>query len=193
MEIRMAETTREITLGNDLGEIVVKANGASIQIHANGSLDTFTDESVRTHPAGGKTASAPKPGDKMPDGSVYAGVSPDSGEAMYVTPADAPLLMTFDKAAKYAAGLDAYGHKDWRLPTEAELLEIYKNRNEGALNGTFNQRSGSGLAHWYWSCTEVRGNPSFVYVVVFTDGDDDCDLKDDFSLSSRPLRTEPRP
>jgi hypothetical protein len=193
MEIRMAETTREISLGNDLGEIVVKANGASIQIHANGSLDTFTDESVRTHPAGGKTASAPKPGDKMPDGSVYAGISPDNGAAMFVTPADTPCTLTFNEAARYAAQLDAHGHTDWRLPTKAELLQIYKNRNEGALKGTFNESAGSGLAHWYWSCTEHREDPSFVYTVDFTDGDDVWGHKDNGSLSSRPLRAEPRP
>jgi Protein of unknown function (DUF1566) len=193
MEITMASTAREITLGNDLGEIVVKANGASIQIHANGSLDTFTDESVRTHPAGGKTASAPKPGDKMPDGSVYAGISPDSGEAMYVTPGDAPQQTTFNQAAKYAAALDAHGHNDWHLPTEAELREIYKNRNEGALNGTFNESAGSGTAHWYWSCTEDRENPSGVYGVDFTDGGDVWSLKGSSSLSSRPLRLERRP
>jgi hypothetical protein len=193
MEITMASTAREITLGDDLGEIVVKANGASIQIHANGSLDTFTDESVRTHPAAGNLASALKPGVTMPDGTVYAGISPDSGEAMYVTPGDAPQQTTFNQAAKYAAALDAHGHTDWRLPTKTEMQELYKNRNEGALKGTFNQRSGSGFAHWYWSCAEDREDPSDVYVVDFTDGDDGWYPKDDFSLSSRPLRTEPRP
>jgi hypothetical protein len=193
MEIRMAETTREITLGNDLGEIVVKANGASIQIHANGSLDTFTDEAVRTHPADSTPATEPKPGDTMPDGTVYAGISPDSGQAMYVTPADAPRWMTFTKAAQYAAGLDAHGHKDWHLPTEAELLEICKNRNEGALKGTFNESAGSGITHWYWSCTEDREYPSGVYFVDFTDGGDGWCHKDGRSLSSRPLRLERRP
>jgi hypothetical protein len=28
-----------------------------------------------------------KPGKKMPDGSVYAGLLPDTGKAMYTTPA----------------------------------------------------------------------------------------------------------
>jgi hypothetical protein len=129
----------------------------------------------------------------MPDGTVYAGISPDSGQAMYVTPADAPRWMTFNKAAQYAAGLDAHGHKDWCLPTKAELREIYKNRNEGALKGMFNESAGSGNAHWYWSCTEYRVYPSIVYLVDFTDGDDGWHLKDINSLSSRPLRLERRP
>jgi hypothetical protein len=33
-------------------------------------------------------------GDKMPDGTIYVGISPDTGNAMYTTPADAPLTYT---------------------------------------------------------------------------------------------------
>ena len=37
-------------------------------------------------------AGAPmKVGDRMPDGTIYAGTSPDTGTAMYTTSADAPL------------------------------------------------------------------------------------------------------
>src|SRR5260370_42273506 len=44
------------------------------------------------------TNQAPAPGDKMPDGTIYAGVSPDTGKAMYATPADAPLTYTVNAA-----------------------------------------------------------------------------------------------
>jgi len=59
--------------------------------------------------------------DKMPDGTIYAGLSPDTGKKMYAMPADAPLTMSFNEAADYAAKLDAHGHRDWRVPTKAEL------------------------------------------------------------------------
>src|SRR5437762_3304433 len=36
-----------------------------------------------------------KPGDKMPDGTIYAGISPDTHEPMYTRPSDAPLTYTF--------------------------------------------------------------------------------------------------
>src|SRR5258708_5641271 len=55
------------------------------------------------------------------DGTVYAGVSPDTGKDMYATPADAPLTYTFNQAMEYAARLDAHGHQDWRVPTKDEL------------------------------------------------------------------------
>src|SRR5579871_821515 len=51
-------------------------------------------------------------GYKMPDGTIYAGVSPYTGNPMYTTPGDAPLTMAFDDAALYGARLDANGHKD---------------------------------------------------------------------------------
>ncbi len=33
-----------------------------------------------------------QPGDRMPDGTIYAGISPDSRRALYVTPADANIF-----------------------------------------------------------------------------------------------------
>jgi hypothetical protein len=42
----------------------------------------------------------PAPGDKMPDGTLFAGISPDSSKPMYTTPADASQTMTFNEAQK---------------------------------------------------------------------------------------------
>ena len=71
----------------------------------------------------------------MPDGTVLAGISPDTNKPMYATPADASLTMTFNEAQEYAAKLDAHGHKDWRVPTKAELNVLFNNR---AAIGGFN-------------------------------------------------------
>ena len=92
----------------------------------------------------------PKVGDKMPDGTVLAGISPDTNKPMYATPADAALTMTFNEAQRYAAKLDAHGHKDWRVPTKAELNVLFNNR---AAIGSFDI-SGSNPAGWYWSSTQ---------------------------------------
>ncbi len=89
----------------------------------------------------------PKIGDAVPDGTVYAGISPDTGEAMYTTRRDAGPLLTWKRALAFAAGLDANGHQDWRVPTKNELNHLFKNR---AAIGGFNL-AGSGAAGWYWS------------------------------------------
>ena len=91
-----------------------------------------------------------KIGYKMADGTVYAGISPDSGKPLYTTPADAPRTMQRRAAMKYAAKLDAHGHTDWRVPTKAELNVLFNNR---AAIGGF-KVSGSNPAGWYWSSTE---------------------------------------
>jgi hypothetical protein len=90
-----------------------------------------------------------KPGDKMPDRTVYAGLSPETGKAMYATPADGSMTMTFNDAQKYAAQLDAHGHKDWHVPTKAELNVLFNNR---AAIGGFNV-TGSAPAGGNWSAS----------------------------------------
>jgi uncharacterized protein DUF1566 len=101
--------------------------------------------------AGGFDAAraVPKIGCRMPDGTIYAGTSPDTGNAMYAAPADAPLSHTFDEAQKYAKDLDAHGHRDWRVPSRGELNMLFNNR---AAIGGFDV-SGSFPAGRYWSAS----------------------------------------
>src|SRR5580704_12929695 len=94
----------------------------------------------------------PKLGEKMPDGTIYAGISPDTNKPMYATPADVPPTMTFNQATEYAAHLDAHGHKDWRMPTKAELNVLFNNR---AAIGGFDL-SGNDPAGLCWSSSQVR-------------------------------------
>src|SRR5947209_19638573 len=134
---------KEISLGDGFGDVAVKVNGARIEVHADGSVaahttgdvDAFTNASVRLHPAANvnekpstSTPAELKPGERMPDGSVYAGISPDTNEPMYATPADAPLTMKWKQAMEFAARLDAHGHQDWHVPTKSELNVLFQNR-----------------------------------------------------------------
>jgi Protein of unknown function (DUF1566) len=94
----------------------------------------------------------PKIGAKMPDGTVYAGNSPETNKPMYVIPANGSLGMTFNEAMAYAQWANAqsiYGHNDWHVPTKSELNELFNNR---AAVGGFNV-SGSHPVGWYWSAT----------------------------------------
>ena len=98
------------------------------------------------------------------DGTIYAGISPDTGRPMYTMPADAPLTMKWKEAMKYAAGLDSHGQKDWRLPTQAELDVLFNNR---AAIGGFNT-CGSFFAGIYWSSAEI--NTFLALAQRFSDG-----------------------
>jgi hypothetical protein len=114
------------------------------------ALAGASDAPANTNQAPSTTpASVVDPGDKMPDGTVFAGISPDTNKPMYATPADAPLTMKFNEAQEYAARFDAHGHKDWRVPTMAELNVLF---NNCAAIGRFDI-SGSTTAGWYWSAS----------------------------------------
>lgn len=74
--------------------------------------------------------------------------------------ADAPTLMTWDEAIKYAADLPhEEGSLPWRLPTKDELNLMYENRE--AIGGF-------DLTGWYWSSSPVNYN--FAWVQRFSDG-----------------------
>jgi len=120
-----------------------------------GVLGGKTKTGITTRPAANDDDASAKiaelnPGDKMPDGTIYAGMSPDTQKPMYTTPADAPLTMHWKAAMKYAEKFDAHGHKDWRVPTKREINVLF---NNGAAIGGFNA-SGSFPAGWYWSSVE---------------------------------------
>jgi hypothetical protein len=107
------------------------------------------------HTSDPRPGDAPKPdeppiGAVMKDGTIYAGVSPDTGKPMYATPRDAPLMMSFNQAADYAAGLNAHGHRDWRVPTKDELNLLFNHR--AAIAGF--DLTVSSPASWYWSSSE---------------------------------------
>ena len=93
------------------------------------------------------------PGDIMPDDTIFASISPDTGTPMYTTPADAPLTYTFNEARNYASKLNAHGHHDWRVPTKDELNVLFNNR--AGIHGF--DETGSVPASWYWSATDDDG------------------------------------
>lgn len=94
------------------------------------------------------------PGGRMPDGSVYAGVSSRTGLPFYTTPENAPGRYGWDGAAAYCRALSAHGHNDWRLPDAGEdgggeLGTLFRNRE--AIGGFGADGAGGGR---YWSATQ---------------------------------------
>ena len=105
----------------------------------------------------------PQIGDIMPDGTIFAGISPTTGKPMYALPKDewrrGFLKMSWDKAMKVAKNKKACGHKDYRLPDDEELNVLFNNRAAiGKFNGGF-----------YWS-TGYRGFGRHAHAQRFSDG-----------------------
>ena len=165
--ITVGEDESRIEINVSKGFNMVVLNGVTIQQAADGHLVITAPGTVFMKSAAANE-SEPQVGDRMADGTVYAGISPDTGEKMFTTPDDAPLTMKWKQAMQYAAKLDAHGHQDWRVPTKGELKVLWENRDKGALKGTFNV-TGSDPAGWYWSSTE--GDKDEAWQQRFSDGD----------------------
>jgi Protein of unknown function (DUF1566) len=182
---------QEISLGDDF-DAVVRYGGTTVELSASGSVIVkmkgdaviYTNGDVKVRPAANDriigegvivedlvpaAPSALRPGDKMSDGTIFAGTSPETHKPMYTTPEDAPLTYTFNHAQKYAAKLDAHGHHDWRVPTKGELKVMFQNR---AAIGGFNV-TGAFPAGWYWSSTEHFNHDSLAWGQRFNGGEQD--------------------
>lgn len=151
-----------------------KCGGGKLVFNGIASLDIYGNVPVTQHAARADerepARSAPEPGTRMEDGTIYAGLSPQTGTPLYVGPADAPLDLQWKAAMDYAANLDANGHKDWRLPTRQELNVLFDNRasiqNLDATVGT--AEDGNSYPGLYW--TSVKGVISFAWFQRFSDG-----------------------
>jgi hypothetical protein len=108
-----------------------------------------------------------KIGDRMADGTIYAGISPDTNQPMFAASVDAPLEITFNQAAKYARNLEVCGQKDFRVPSKAELDVLFRNREHGALKGTFDLTGSE-----YWSSSPY--NDAGGWGQRFSDGAQVC-------------------
>jgi hypothetical protein len=131
----------------------------------------------------GKPSFVPAAGGRMPDGTIYAGISPDSNQAFYATPQDAPLVFSWSKAVHYCKSLSAFGRHDWRVPSPGELAVLYTNRADiGGFNETGQSKNGSG---YYWSSLQVTD--ASAWGQRFNDGYHD-DFSKDLSSSLRCVR-----
>ena len=109
-------------------------------------------------------------GDKMKDGTIFAGISPDTKQPMYAASADSDFRMDFNLAVKYAKDLEVGDKKDFRIPSKAELNVLFQNSEKGALKGTFNL-TGSCPDSYYWSSTRCdRVKPLMKWAQRFSDG-----------------------
>lgn len=132
-------------------------------------------------------------GQKLQDGSVFAGLTADGKQQIFAMPTDLDVTVIFNDAAKAVEKLNSkntLGHNDWQIPALDSLHILQKNQNEGSLKGTFKTAyaGGSDYPDWYWSSTPHPNTPVLVGFVPFWDGDEGWDRRDNHRLSCRPVR-----
>jgi hypothetical protein len=122
----------------------------------------------------GKPSYIKAAGGRMPDGTVYAGMSPDSNRSLYTTAEDAPGSYTWTEAVEYCQSLSIAGHQDWHMPTIGELAVQFKNRAEiGGFNETGRMQNATG---YYWSSLQV--GDATAWAQSFKDGFHENPAKD---------------
>ncbi len=98
-------------------------------------------------------AGIPKTGERMPDGTIYAGISPTTHRLMFAAPSGI-LTKDFNAAAEYADNLQVGDKHDFLIPDKEELQVLFDNRHAGKLENTFNVNGTGGLS-WYRSSSPI--------------------------------------
>lgn len=103
------------------------------------------------------------------DGCVYM-VAPNAEDAM-----------TLSDAKAYCQGLTQYGYSDWRLPTYAELIQMYADKE--SIGGFLNKV--------YWSSTysSTTQNVDLYYAIHFLNGEE-YEANPGSKLRVRPIRVD---
>lgn len=142
-------------------------------------------------------------GQRLKDGWVVAGVSPDNNDVFSIE----PLGAAEEKKVRWLVGtarglkLSCEGHKDARLPSLEELKVVFNNRASlyDAHLQRPNQTASSSTERWddagsptgsYWSST-LRRNKLLANVVCMTSGVHYGWKKNDADHYARCVRTEP--
>lgn len=160
--------TQEITLRDGFRTFVVRTTHATVEIRDDGHVTVHSDTEAEQHPA----LPLPKPvaqvfcepqaiGQIMPDLTVYAGRSPDTGRPLYTTAFAAPIIDDWRAAKRYAATLSVCGHRDWRMPSRTELKTIFDN---AATIGNVDI-SGNYPLSWFWSSEADPGIPDHAWMM----------------------------
>jgi hypothetical protein len=94
----------------------------------------------------------PKIGDRTSDGTVYAGISPETNAPLFTIGEEVPSALSWHAAAEFAEGLrDVKGRKGFQLPTPSEASVVWNNFMSAGSRKGYQAEELS--AHW----TSVAG------------------------------------
>ena len=159
---------REIDLGENFGDVVVKANGTQVTIGADGSIHGLpapaNDTSAKATLEIGAVALA---GDHK--GEIYGGILPSDNKPIWFLAA--PKSMDHFNAASWA------GQQDGTLPTrkQGDYLTTLKGKG-GAFTELFN-RGGSCPAGYVWLVEPNLNTRNSAWCQRLSDGDQSLDLR----------------
>lgn len=140
---------RNIDLSNITGPVCVKVGDLEINIDADGNTTIASaDIAQRLLPR-----KACKIGEKLPDGWVVMGISPDTGTVFSAEPSSSALQrhQTWHAGEEHAKQLEKEGHKNARQPSLRELRTIFEDVVRAGRNTNAQLLVGSRKRSTYWS------------------------------------------
>jgi hypothetical protein len=171
-----SSNTREISLGENFGDVAVQVKGIRLETHADGSVDVYTNGPVKVHPAAnddGKPKASPEIGaiesTGEHKGEIYGGILPSDNKPIWFSAA--PKLMDHYKAAAWAEG------QGGSLPTrkQGDYLTTLKGKG-GAFTEIFN-RGSSFPAGYVWLAEPFTFGRYGAWCQRLSDGDQDYNIR----------------
>ena len=169
---------REIVLGDELGDIAVRANGVRVEIHTDGSVaaytksdvDAYTNGAVHLHPAVNddvkpvahatpEIGAIESAGEHK--GEIYGGIYPADKKPIWFSMS--PRLMNHYAAASWAAG------QGGALPTRKQGDYLDTIKDKGAFTELFN-RGSSFPAGYLWLAEPNTDNTHYAWCQRLSDG-----------------------
>src|ERR1035437_1886252 len=157
---------KEISLGEDFGDVAVKVNGVRVEVHTDGSIlaytkngrvDAYTNGPVQVHPAANDASEAKttheiggieRNGDHK--GEIYGGIFPD-GKAGWISEEPNPM-----------SHYDAVKLKGRALPMSEEGKYIDTIKGKGDLKDIFARcRDGYSSAGCFWLAEHGKYNARY--------------------------------
>ena len=155
---------REISLGDDFGDVVVRANGAQVKISGDGSIYGIPPAANDTAAkAAHEIGAVESTGEHK--GEIYGGIYPVDNKPIWFSAA--PRLMDHYAAAAWAEGQGGY------LPTrkQGDYLTTLKGKG-GAFKEIFN-RGNLFPAGFVWLAEPSRYGSHYAWGQRLSDGDQD--------------------
>jgi len=204
----LIENVKEIIVGG----ITIKVDGGDVKV-IGGKLAPANDTAIKA------AKDALEIGQRMYDGSVYGGLTPDGKYQIFAKEEDLDftksfhgvpqyVTMTFNDAVKRIKDLNTdvpFGaRKDWQIGSLEVMQVLQKNMDKGYLKDTFNTFDNPGFKangqtdydNWptvYWTSTERNNGMPNMYDIDFRGGRVSWHLKDRIKQACRPVRLVPVP
>ena len=168
---------REISLGDGFGDVALKVNGATVEVHADGSVaahtagdvDAYTNASVRVHaPANDSAAKATHEIGAIEStgehkGEIYGGIYPADNKPIWFLAA--PRLMNHYNAAAWAE------KQGGGLPTREQGGYLTTLQSKGGAFTELFKRGGSFPAGYVWLAEPNTVNRNYAWCQRLRDGD----------------------